>query len=109
MESEDTIMTAVARNDGRGGAVDRKASFIVQEFKKFVMNVVGISETKRYGQGMYDVNGFLILHSGRLVPECGERVERNGIVLDPSMVTCWKNGGEVWSPVSSRIVCMAEA
>ena len=39
------------------------------------MNFVGISETKWFGrQNAYDVNGFLILHSG---PETGEKVERN--------------------------------
>ena len=56
---------------------------------------------------MYDVGGFLILHSGHPVPGAGERVERNegvGIVLSPSMVRCWKDGGSVWNPVSSRIV-----
>ena len=105
VESDGTIATAVARKGGRGVAVDRKASFMVQEFRNFGMNIVGISETKWFGQGVYD--GFLILHSGRPVPGSDERVERNegvGIVLDPSMVSCWKDGGEVWNPVSSRIV-----
>ena len=34
---------------------------LVQEFKKFCMNVLGISETKWFGEGVYDVDGFLIL------------------------------------------------
>ena len=35
MKSEGTIATSVARKGGRGMAVDRKASFMVQEFRKF--------------------------------------------------------------------------
>ncbi len=37
----------------------------------------------------------------------GERVERNegvGLVLDPNMAESWRECGEVWSAVSSRIV-----
>ena len=49
---------------------------MVEEFKKFSMEVVGISETKWFGQDMYDVGGFLILHSWRPVPGAGERVEQ---------------------------------
>ena len=68
------VATAVTRASGRGVAVDRRASFMVEEFEKFSMEVVGISETKWFGQDMYDVGGFLILHSGRPVPGVGERV-----------------------------------
>ena len=95
VESDGTIATAVARKCGRGVAVDRKASFMAQEFRNFGMNIVGISETKSFGQGVYHVDSFLILHSGHPVPGNDERVERNegvGIVLDPSMMSCWKNG-----------------
>ncbi len=56
---------------------------------------------------VYEVDGHLILHSGRPVPSVGEKVERNegvGIVLNPFMVRCWKSGGETWHPISSRIV-----
>ena len=66
------------------------------------MSVVGISETKWFGQDIYDVDGFLTLHSGCPVPGAGEKVERNegdGIVLDPDMVRLWKNSSEKWNPV----------
>ena len=59
---------------------------------------------------MCDVDGFLILHSGRPVPGSDEKVERNEgvvevhIMLDSSMGSCWKNCGKVWNPVSSHIV-----
>ena len=66
-------MTVVARRGGRDVAVNRKALFVVQEFGKFGMNVVGISETRWFGQNVYDVDGFLILHSGVL---CRELVRR---------------------------------
>jgi hypothetical protein len=105
VESEGTIVISVARKNGRGVAVDRKASFMV--FRKFGMNTMSISETKWFGQDVCDADGFLILHSGHLVPRTGERVEGNegiGIVLDPAMVNLWKNVSEVWNPVSSRIV-----
>ena len=39
------------------------------------MSVVGISETKWFGSAVYDVDGYLILHSGRAVPREGEKVE----------------------------------
>ena len=42
---------------------------MVQEFRNFGMNIVSISETKWFGQSVYDVDGFLILHSGHPVPE----------------------------------------
>ena len=41
------------------------------------------------------------------MPGVGERVERNagvGLVLYPSMAESWRECGEVWSPVSSKIV-----
>ena len=46
VESDGSIATGVSRQGGRGVAVDRKASLLVQELRKFKMSVVGISETK---------------------------------------------------------------
>jgi hypothetical protein len=107
VESDGSIATAVSRKGGRGVAVDRKAALMVQELKKYRINVVGISETKWFGNAVYDVDGYLVLHSGRPIPDGGDRVERNegvGIVLDPSLAKVWRNSGEEWSPISSRIV-----
>ena len=44
--------------------MDRKELLMVQELRKFGLSVVGISETKWFGNAIYDVDGFLILHSG---------------------------------------------
>ena len=107
VETDGSIATGVSRQGGRGVTVHRKALLMVQELRKFGLSVVDISETEWFGNAIYDVDGFLILHSGCPVPGVGERVERNegvGLVLDPSMVESWRECGEVWSPVSSRIV-----
>lgn len=107
IESDGSIATGMSRQGSRGVAVDRKAMLLVQELRKFRMSAVGISETKWFGSAVYDVDGFLILHSGRPVPGKSEKGERNegvGIVMDPCMGESWKECGEVWNPVSSRIV-----
>ena len=46
---------------------------MVQEFINFGTNIVSISETKWFGQSVYDVDSFLILHSGQSVPGSDER------------------------------------
>ncbi len=98
VESDGSIATGVSRQGGRGVAVDKKSRLMVQEFCKFGMNVVDLSETKWCGNALYNVDGYLILHSGRPVPAAGERVERNegvGLVLDPIMAESWRECGEV--------------
>ena len=105
VESDGSIATGVSRQGGRGVTVDRKAMLMVKQ--KFKMSVTGISETKWFGSAVYNVDGYLILHSGHPIPGDGEKVERNegvGIVLDPCMAENWKESGEVWNPISSRIV-----
>ena len=98
IESDGSIATGMSRQGGRGVAVDRKASLLVQEQRKFRMSVVGISEMKSFGNAVYGVDGYTILHSGCPVPAEGEKVQRN------EGVGSWRDCGEVWKPVSSRIV-----
>ena len=62
---------------------------------------------KRFGQNMYEIEGYTILHSGRPVPDDTDTVERNksvGIVLYPCLAEAWRRTGEVWKGVSSRMV-----
>ena len=109
VESEGSIATSLARPGSRSVSVDRKAMFMVQELRKYGMNLTGISETKWFGHEVYNIDGFTLLHSGRPVPDRanGEAVVRNegvGIVLDPQMSEAWKNAGGVWKAISSRLV-----
>ena len=69
--------------------------------------MAGISETKWFGKAVYVVEGYTILHSGRPLPEESPMVRNEGvgIVLDPALTVAWRDAGEVWKAVSSRIVC----
>ena len=107
MEAEGSIATSVVRPGARGVAVDRKATLMVQELKRFRMDITGISETKWFGQAVYNVEGYTILHSGRPIPtetQAAERGEGIGIVLDPHMTMAWRDAGETWRAVSSRVL-----
>ena len=46
VEDEGSVETSVVRPSTRGVAVDRKASFLVRELKKYDVHVTDISETK---------------------------------------------------------------
>jgi len=101
------IKTATVRPKGRPVSVDKKINFLVQELKRFRMGVVCISETKWFGNDVYEVGGSLVLHSGRSVPQSGDPIQRGegvAIVLDPLMAQSWRDSGGIWTAISSRIV-----
>ena len=104
VESEGSVATASTR---RGVQVDRKVNLLVEELRCFEISIAGISETKWFGQDVYEVNGFVLVHSGRPFPADGEPVRTNagvGILLNPTMAAAWRDSGECWRAVSSRIV-----
>ena len=50
----------------------------------------------------------MILHSGGLLPDDDSSMVHNqgvGIVLDCEKTAAWREAGEFWEAVSSRIVC----
>ena len=87
-------------------AVDRKVSFLVHELKKHGVHVTGISETKWFGQAVYEVEGCTILHSGCPVPTEAPvaRNEEVAAILDPEVTGVWKETGGVCEAGSSGIV-----
>ena len=54
--------------------VDGKIKFLVQELDCFLMRIVCISETKWFGDDVYEVDGFTVLHSGHSVPQSSDAV-----------------------------------
>ena len=66
--------------------------------------IVGIQETKWFGQDVRNADGCTLLHSGLTLPGDGEPPLRNeglGIMVDQSATAAWKNAGECWEAVSS--------
>ena len=73
----------------------------------FDVAVVGIQQTKWFGQDVCNVNEYTFLHLGHTLPDDGEPLIRNegvDIVLDQRATAAWKNAGECWKVISSRIV-----
>ena len=96
VESEGSVATASTR---RGVQVDRKVNLLVEELRRFEISITGISKMKWFGQDVYEVDGFVLVHTGRPIPADGEPVQRNGgvgILLNPIMAACaaWRDSGE---------------
>ena len=71
------------------------------------MSVAGIQESKWFGKEVWSAEGYTFLHSGHPSPIVGDRGLRNegvGIALDAKATAAWKEAGESWEAVSSRIV-----
>ena len=87
--------------------VDRKLDLLVSELRRYGVSVVAIQETKWFGKVVWQADGHAFLHSGRPLPKDGEPAVRNegvGILLDERATAAWKEVGEVWNAISSRIV-----
>jgi len=102
VEAEGSVATASVRG---GVQVDHKInSVLVDELHCFDMS---ISESKWFGQGVYDIDGFVMVHSGRPLPTEDDPVLRNegvGIVMNPVVAAAWRSSGECWKAISSRIM-----
>ena len=104
VEAEGSVATASVRG---GVQVDRKINLLVDELRHFDMCITGVSESKWFGQGVYEVDGFVMVHSGRPLPIGNDSVLRNeavGIVMNPVVAAAWRDSGECWKAISSRIV-----
>ena len=89
------------------GMVDRKLDLLVRELKRYRVSVAGIQESKWFGSDVWPAGEYIFLHSGRPLPSTNESAVRNegvGIALDKMATEAWKNAGEVWEAVSSRIM-----
>ena len=94
-------------HSGKPGKIDRKIDLLMGELRKYGVSVAGIQETKWFGKDVWPVGRYTFLHSGHPLPGDQERASRNegvGIALDEKATLAWKNAGEVWEAVSSRII-----
>ena len=89
------------------GNPDRKLDMLVRELRKYKVSVAGVQETKWFGSDVWTASGYTFLHSGHPLPgnaEIATRREGVGIALDERATQAWKNAGEIWEAISSRIV-----
>ena len=87
--------------------VDRKLDFLVKELKRLGVSITGIQETKWFGKDIWTADGYTLLHSGRPLPNEDDPHSRNegvGIILDKQATDAWKDAGETWEAISSKIV-----
>lgn len=88
-------------------AVDRKLDLMMKELQRYQVSVAAVQETKWFGKDVWESQGYTFLHSGHPLPSgegTGRRREGVGIALDKRATAAWKEAGEMWNAVSSRIV-----
>ena len=93
----------------RGGSnnVDRKLDLVVSELKRYGVSIAAIQETKWFGSDIWQADDYTFLHSGRPLPNNVESAMRNegvGIALNKEATKTWKEAGEGWDAVNSRII-----
>ena len=107
VEADGGVKTATVHTGPSSLAVGKKVRFLVCELMHFRMGITCISETKWFGKDVYEIDGYTVLHSDRDLPgsgdalQCGEGV---AIVLDPVLSVAWRDVGEVWTAVNSRLI-----
>ena len=87
--------------------IDRKFDFLVTELRRFRVDIAAVQETRWFDNDVWLSQGYTMLHSGRQLPADNELASRNesvGIILSPVMTDAWRRAGQVWTPVSSRII-----
>ena len=109
MEVEGSIETSRARQSEQSlkGVVERKSVMLVWELKGYSVFAAAVSETKWFGKNVYEIEDHVMLQSGKQTPGVGEPVKRGegvGIILNKDTAKAWREGGEQWNPISSRIL-----
>lgn len=109
VESSGDIRVCRKRQLGvNSDVVDRKLDLLVKEMERYGVSVVGIQESKWFGREVWPVaGGYIFLHSGRPLPASEDMAIRNegvGILLDGRAAAAWRQAGEVWEAVSSRVI-----
>ena len=97
----------MASRPAGSNSVDRKLDLLMKELKRYSVSVAGIQETKWFGNDVWTADGYTFLHPGRPLPEADEPAKRNegvGIALDKAATEAWRESGEEWEAVSSRII-----
>ena len=92
----------------RTSSVNCKVDLLDGELDCYGIAIAGVQETKWFSCDVWPAtNGYTLLHSGRPLPGEEERKKRNegvGITLSKFATVAWREAGEKWEAVSSRII-----
>ena len=88
--------------------VNRKLDLLAGELKRYGVAIAGVQETKWFGSDVWPAAAnYTLLHSGHPLPgedEVSKRNEGVGIMMNKFATAAWKEAGEKWDAVSSRII-----
>ena len=73
LDNEGSFKTSLSQGSKKFDSADRKVELLVREFRRYMdrISIAGVNETKWFGNDIYSVDGFTVLHSGRTEPSCG--------------------------------------
>ena len=75
--------------------------------RRLNLDVAGIQEAHWFGHRIYEVDGAIVLTSGRKAPDDGQSSRRGecvAVILNGMVLRAWRNGGGQYSVISSRLV-----
>ena len=104
LESEGPVQTASTRHQV---ADDKKIYRIIQIFKRLGLEIVCLQETYWLDKNVYNIDGAVLISSGRPSPGEGESCRRGegvAILLLGNAARAWRDGGCQYDARSSRIV-----
>ena len=88
--------------------IDRQEARLASEgTKRLNITAAKFQETKWFWSDVWNAEGHTVLHSRRPIPDQGDPQRRNeglGILLDRCAATAWKDAGDSWEAISSRVV-----
>lgn len=81
-----------------------KRELIVQQLKRYKIEVAALAETNIPDSGIYVVNGYTFIYSGTLEKGRSRMAHGAAVCLGPNASRAWRNSGSIWKAVNSRIV-----
>jgi len=101
VESEGSAATASTR---RGVQVDQKVNLLVRELCRFDKNISKSGLVKVHMRWMVMSCSNLADSCQQMVTLCREMKVLVYTLLNPTMAATWRNAGEFWRAISSRII-----
>jgi exonuclease III len=77
---------------------------IINQLKKYRIQIAALSETCMYDSGVKLVSDYTMIYSGLPYDKKTRKAHGVAICLDQIATKAWKDSGSEWEPISERIV-----